>query len=45
MYKIANLDCNSIEEKILDLLNSNIILTKTKITVLTTLSFIHKIMV
>ena len=30
MYKIANLDFNSIEEKILDLLNSNIILQKQK---------------
>ncbi len=30
MYKIANLDCNSIEEKILDVLNSNIVLQKQK---------------
>ena len=30
MYKVANLDCNSIEEKVLDLLNSNIILQKQK---------------
>ena len=30
MYKIANLDCNSIEEKVLDVLNSNIILQKQK---------------
>ena len=30
MYKSANLDSNSIEEKILDLLNSNIILQKQK---------------
>ena len=30
MYKIANLDSNSIEEKILDVLNSNIILQKQK---------------
>ena len=30
MYKIANLDSSSIEEKILDLLNSNIILQKQK---------------
>ena len=30
MYKIANLDANSIEEKVLDLLNSNIILQKQK---------------
>ena len=30
MYKIANLDSDSIEEKILDLLNSNIILQKQK---------------
>ena len=30
MYKIANLDAGSIEEKILDLLNSNIILQKQK---------------
>ena len=30
MYRIANLDSNSIEEKILDLLNSNIILQKQK---------------
>jgi len=28
MYKIANLDSNSIEEKVLDILNSNIILQK-----------------
>ena len=28
MYKIANLDSVSIEEKVLDLLNSNIILKK-----------------
>ena len=30
MYKIANLDSISIEEKVLDLLNSNIILQKQK---------------
>jgi 1-deoxy-D-xylulose-5-phosphate synthase len=30
MYKIANLDFNSIEEKVLDLLNSNIVLKKQK---------------
>ena len=30
MYKLANLDCNSIEEQILDVLNSNIILQKQK---------------
>ena len=30
MYKIANLDSSSIEEKILDVLNSNIILQKQK---------------
>ena len=30
MYKIANLDSNSIEEKVLDVLNSNIILQKQK---------------
>ena len=30
MYKTANLDSNSIEEKVLDLLNSNIILQKQK---------------
>ena len=30
MYKIANLDTSSIEEKVLDLLNSNIILKKQK---------------
>jgi len=30
MYQIAGLDCKSIEEKILDLLNSNIILQKQK---------------
>ena len=30
MYKTANLDFNSIEENILDLLNSNIILQKQK---------------
>ena len=30
MYKDANLDSNSIEDKILDLLNSNIILQKQK---------------
>ena len=30
MYKIANLDSNSIEEKVLDLLNSNIVLKKQK---------------
>ena len=30
MYKIANLDANSIEEKVLDLLNSNIVLQKQK---------------
>ena len=28
MYKFANLDSDSIEEKILDLLNSNIVLQK-----------------
>ena len=30
MYKFANLDSMSIEEKVLDLLNSNIILQKQK---------------
>ena len=30
MYKIANLDSNSIEEKVLDVLNSNIVLQKQK---------------
>ena len=30
MYKLANLDCSSIEERVLDLLNSNIILQKQK---------------
>ena len=30
MYKLANLDASSIEEKILDILNSNIILQKQK---------------
>jgi len=30
MYDIANLDCNSIEEKVLDVLNSNIVLQKQK---------------
>ena len=30
MYKFANLDSNSIENKVLDLLNSNIILQKQK---------------
>ena len=30
MYKIANLDSDSIEETVLDLLNSNIILQKQK---------------
>ena len=30
MYKTANLDAHSIEEKILDVLNSNIILQKQK---------------
>ena len=30
MYKTANLDCSSIEEKVLDVLNSNIILQKQK---------------
>jgi 1-deoxy-D-xylulose-5-phosphate synthase len=30
MYKFANLDASSIEEKVLDLLNSNIILQKQK---------------
>ncbi len=30
MYKIANLDASSIEEKVLDTLNSNIILQKQK---------------
>ena len=30
MYKIANLDSSSIEEKVLDLLNSNIVLQKQK---------------
>ena len=28
MYKVANLDSQSIEEKVLDLLNSNIVLQK-----------------
>ena len=28
MYKVANLDCSSIEEKVLDVLNSNIVLQK-----------------
>ena len=30
MYKIANLDSTSIEDKVLDVLNSNIILQKQK---------------
>ena len=30
MYKIANLDSSSIEEKVLDVLNSNIVLQKQK---------------
>jgi 1-deoxy-D-xylulose-5-phosphate synthase len=30
MYRIANLDSSSIEEKVLDLLNSNIVLQKQK---------------
>ena len=30
MYNVANLDANSIEEKVLDLLNSNIVLQKQK---------------
>ena len=30
MYKIANLDSYSIEEKLLDVLNSNIVLQKQK---------------
>ena len=30
MYKTANLDCDSIEEKVLDVLNSNIVLQKQK---------------
>ena len=30
MYKIANLDFISIEEKVLDVLNSNIVLQKQK---------------
>ena len=30
MYKIANLDSDSIEEKVLDVLNSNILLQKQK---------------
>ena len=30
MYKIAGLDSQSIHDKVLDLLNSNIILQKTK---------------
>ena len=30
MYKSANLDSNSIEEKVLDVLNSNIVLQKQK---------------
>ena len=30
MYKIANLDYISIEEKVLDVLNSNIVLQKQK---------------
>ena len=30
MYKIANLDANSIEEKVLDVLNSNIVFQKQK---------------
>ena len=30
MYKIANLDASSIEEKVLDVLNSNIVLQKQK---------------
>ena len=30
MYKIANLDSNSIEEKVLDVLNSNIVFQKQK---------------
>ena len=30
MYKTANLDSSSIEEKVLDVLNSNIVLQKQK---------------
>ena len=30
MYKVANLDSISIEEKVLDVLNSNIVLQKQK---------------
>ena len=30
MYKLANLDSKSIEEKVLDILNSNIVLQKQK---------------
>ena len=30
MYKSANLDSNSIEEKVLDVLNSNIVLQKQR---------------
>ena len=30
MYKVANLDSSSIEEKVLDLMNSNIVLQKQK---------------
>ena len=30
MYKVARLDSSSIEEKVLDLLNSNIVLQKQK---------------
>ena len=30
MYKVANLDSTSIEEKVLDVLNSNIVLQKQK---------------
>ena len=30
MYKIANLDASSIEEQVLDVLNSNIVLQKQK---------------
>ena len=40
MYKSAGLDAKSIEEKVLDLLNSNIILQNKKIKLLT-LRFMH----
>ena len=43
MYKYAGLDAESIENKILDALNSKVIIKKNKLTV--TLSAIHKKMI